>query len=198
MAVGYVNLQGTDSKSGTHDEGDGINDTTLALVVAGVGEELAEPIWHKSSSVAKSQGSGKDEAVPSREAHGRGDAHTRDSHSSEKEGRHSTENSAWNRNEGGRKLGKDASDDEEEAAGVTGLPVGATSQSNDTVVLRKGRHGGDCAETSEETVETVGKNSTLDARVKELALNLNARNITSGSDISDSLAGKDDVYRKHR
>jgi hypothetical protein len=54
------------------------------------------------------------------------------------ESSHASQNSAWNGDERSSKLGEDTHDNEPEAAKVSCLAVGATSEGNDTVVLSKG------------------------------------------------------------
>jgi hypothetical protein len=57
-------------------------------------------------------------------------------------------------------------------AKVAGFAVGAAGQRDDTVVLRKGRHGRDCHQAGQKTVDAVCKDTALDARFEYLAFNL--------------------------
>lgn len=78
------------------------------------------------------------------------------------------------------------------AAAVAGLAVGTSSQGNDTVVLSESRHGGDGHQSSQAAVETIGQNTTLDARLELRALDFKTGHIASGGNITDGLAGAND------
>lgn len=83
-------------------------------------------------------------------------------------------------------------------AAITCSAVGASRESNNTIVLGKSRHWSHGHERREDTVQTVCQNSTLDARLVDLSVHLQARNIAGGCNITNGLAGADDEDRQER
>lgn len=148
---------------------------------------------NESGAEADGHASGQDEAIAAREWYSRDNADTGDSDGAEEESRHATKHGAWNRNERSGELGEDAHNKQPEAASIASRTVGASSERNDTVVLCEGGHGSDGAETSNDSIEAIGQNAALDARVEELAVHFKAGHIASSSDITDGLHSQDDI-----
>lgn len=184
-----------DGEASRHDERDGIEESGKRLVVALIGEDLVEVLGDKGRTVSKSETGRENKSRSAVEgvAGSSNNGHAGDGNSAEEERGHSAEDWGGNRDEGSSKLGKDSHDDEEEAAHVTSLAIGAASEGNDTVVLSKARHGSHGHESRQAAGDTVSEDTTLDARFVDLAVDFEARHITGGRDIANSFGGKNDI-----
>jgi hypothetical protein len=111
---------------------------------------------------------------------------------------HASKNGTRDGDKSSGKFGKDAHDDEEEATRVTGLAVGAAGQRNDTIVLRKSGHRGQRAQRRQQTVDTIGEDAALDARLIDRALDLHTGEIACGGNVADGLGRADDVDGEDR
>lgn len=147
----------------------------------------------KRGAVAKGKASGQDEAVATGEGHRRDDTDTGDGHGAEQERGHTAQHGTGDGNQRSGKLGEDAHDDEPEAASVSGLAVGAARESDDAVVLRERAHGRDGAEASDDAVQTVREDTTLDAGIEEVAIHFEAGHIAGGGDVADGFHGENHV-----
>ena len=175
------------------DQGDGVVEARQRPVVARVGENVFEPVGHERGAEAEGQRRGEDEPVAPGEGHGGDDADAGDADGGEEEGRHAAQDGRRDGDEGGGEFGEDAHDEQEEAAGVAGLAVGASRQGDDAVVLREGGERGDGQEAGEEAVDAVGEDAALDAGVEEFAFDLEAGDFAGGGDVADGFHHEDDV-----
>ena len=186
--------QRSNREASFHDKLDSIQEALERLVVSGVSEEAGKVSRDKRGAVAEGQAGGQHEAVAAVEGHAAGDdGDAGDGDRSEQEGGHAADDGGRDGDERGRELGEDAHDDEEEAAAEAGGAVGAASQSDDAVVLRKGRHGRDGAEGGEDAVDSVRQHTALHAGLVELALDFQAGDVAGRGDVADGFAGADEV-----
>ena len=83
-------------------------------------------------------------------------------------------------------------------AAVACFPVGTLGQRYDTIILCKSGHRCDCAQRCKNTVTAIRKHTTLDAALISLSLDLEARDVAGGCNITNGLACADDVDHHER
>ena len=169
----------------------------LALCVLFVGVRWGKVeyvLGNHSSAETEREASSQDEPIAARKRHRGNNSDTGDGDSGEQEGSHTAEDSGRDGDEGSGEFGKDAHDDEPEAACVASLAVGAAGQRNDAVVLGEGGHGCDGAEGGDDAVEAVGEHTSLDAGVEHLAVDFEAGNVACGGDVADGFHGEHHVH----
>jgi hypothetical protein len=118
-----------------HNELNGVEEAHKSGIVAFVGEYVAEPSWDQCGTKTQRHRRSQNEAVPASERDCADNSDTGHGDRRKEEGCHPAQHAARNCNQRRRKLGENAHDDEEEAATVTGLAIGALGEGDDAVVL---------------------------------------------------------------
>lgn len=153
-----------DGKTCLHYENNGIIEALERLVVTIVCKNVRKVCGHECGAVAKRQAGRQDEAVAASKddaPRDNGDAGHGDGR--EEERGHAANDGRGNGDNGSGELGKDAHDDEKEAASVASPAIGAARQSDDAVVLRECAHRRHGHEAGEQAIQAVGQDATLDA-----------------------------------
>ncbi|KAH3671077.1 hypothetical protein OGAPHI_000788 [Ogataea philodendri] len=185
-------------KAGFHHQDDGVEESRKRFVVTGVGEDVVEPVTNKRGAETEHERAGQDESVSSCERSGGDNLETGNSNRGEQEGGHSSEHGAWDGNQCSGELRKHSHDNQEEAAPVSNGSGCALGDGDDTVVLGKGGHWGHGHQSGDDTIETVGKHTSLDSGLVQRTLDVCSGHITGGGDISDCFHHQHDVARQKR
>jgi hypothetical protein len=133
---------------------------------------IGELTWDECGTITNSNRSSENEPIAAAEWSGGDNADTRHCNGSEQECSHATKDGAGNSDQRCGEFGKDAHDQEPEATEIASLAIRASGERNNTVILCEGGHGCDGAKPSKNSIQAISQDTTLDARVKELAINL--------------------------